>query len=510
MKGILGRKLGMTQIFDPETGGVTAVTVIEAGPCPVTHVRSEAADGYTAVQLAYEPVVDRKITKGELGHLKKAGTTAHRHLAEFRGDTELDRRRHGHRRGVRARRRDQGRRHVDRQGLRRHDQAAQLQARPRQPRLAQRARARLDRRLGDSVPRVPGTEDVGPHGRRARHPARARRPPGGRRAQPAARQGRRSGPEERHRRDQEHRLMAALKAECPRRLRRQERHARGGRLRRRAQEAHRARGRARGAERASRGHPWRQDPWARLRRPRQAVAPEGHRPGPPGHDPRPALHGRRRRVRAGHAQLRRQGEPQGAPRRARRRALEPRRQRDARARRRHGLRDAVDQAGQGARREVGQGDAARRRRARGRDRPDQVVPQPRPRARHRSVRARGRADRLGALGARQRGSARRSSKGRHREPRRRAHRPGRVREELLRSRRPQVHVQGAPGRPQDAGAPGRRAAVRRQGRERPHDQGAGEAEAPRRLQAASVPGWKKAIVQLHEGQTIEIFEGAQV
>jgi large subunit ribosomal protein L3 len=89
MKGILGRKLGMTQVFDPETGGVTAVTVIEAGPCPVTHVRSEATDGYNAVQLAFEPVDDRKLTKGELGHLKKAGTTAHRHLAEFRGDTEL-------------------------------------------------------------------------------------------------------------------------------------------------------------------------------------------------------------------------------------------------------------------------------------------------------------------------------------------------------------------------------------------------------------------------------------
>jgi len=89
MKGILGRKLGMTQIFDPETGGVTAVTVIQAGPCPVTHVRSEATDGYNAVQLAFEPVDDRKITKGELGHLKKAGTSAHRHLAEFRGDTEL-------------------------------------------------------------------------------------------------------------------------------------------------------------------------------------------------------------------------------------------------------------------------------------------------------------------------------------------------------------------------------------------------------------------------------------
>jgi large subunit ribosomal protein L3 len=89
MKGILGRKLGMTQVFDPETGGVTAVTVIEAGPCPVTHVRSESTDGYNAVQLAFEPVADRKITKGELGHLKKSGAAAHRHLAEFRGDTEL-------------------------------------------------------------------------------------------------------------------------------------------------------------------------------------------------------------------------------------------------------------------------------------------------------------------------------------------------------------------------------------------------------------------------------------
>ncbi len=89
MKGILGRKLGMTQIFDPETGGVTAVTVIQAGPCPVTHVRDESADGYAAVQLAYEPVPDRKITKGEIGHLKKSGAPAHRHLVEFRGETEL-------------------------------------------------------------------------------------------------------------------------------------------------------------------------------------------------------------------------------------------------------------------------------------------------------------------------------------------------------------------------------------------------------------------------------------
>jgi large subunit ribosomal protein L3 len=87
MKGIIGRKLGMSQIFDPESGVVTPVTVIEAGPCPVTQVRSVATDGYVAVQLAYEPVVDRKITKPEIGHLKKAGIGAHRHLVEFRGET---------------------------------------------------------------------------------------------------------------------------------------------------------------------------------------------------------------------------------------------------------------------------------------------------------------------------------------------------------------------------------------------------------------------------------------
>ena len=79
----------MTRIFDPESGVVTAVTVIQAGPCPVVQVKSEATDGYEAVQLAFEPVAERKITKPELGHLKKAGVDAHRHLAEFRGETGL-------------------------------------------------------------------------------------------------------------------------------------------------------------------------------------------------------------------------------------------------------------------------------------------------------------------------------------------------------------------------------------------------------------------------------------
>ena len=89
MKGIVGKKLGMTQIFDPETGGVTPVTVIEAGPCPVVVVRTEAQDGYDAVQLAYEPVAERKISKGEIGHLAKNGVEPHRHVREFRGPTEL-------------------------------------------------------------------------------------------------------------------------------------------------------------------------------------------------------------------------------------------------------------------------------------------------------------------------------------------------------------------------------------------------------------------------------------
>jgi large subunit ribosomal protein L3 len=84
-KGILGKKLGMTQIFDPETGAVTAVTVIEAGPCPVVQVKTSDVDGYDAVQLAFDPVAERKLTKGELGHLKKFGVGAYRRLVEFHG-----------------------------------------------------------------------------------------------------------------------------------------------------------------------------------------------------------------------------------------------------------------------------------------------------------------------------------------------------------------------------------------------------------------------------------------
>jgi large subunit ribosomal protein L3 len=85
VKGILGRKLGMTQLFDPETGRVTPVTVIEAGPCPVVRVKTVDSDGYDAVQLAFDAVDELKLTRPELGHLGHFGVGPHRTLVEFRG-----------------------------------------------------------------------------------------------------------------------------------------------------------------------------------------------------------------------------------------------------------------------------------------------------------------------------------------------------------------------------------------------------------------------------------------
>ena len=89
MKGILGKKLGMTQVFDPESGRMSAVTVIQAGPCPVVQVKTVDTDGYDSVQLAFEPVAERKLSKPEKGHLAKAGAAPHRHLVEMRGESGL-------------------------------------------------------------------------------------------------------------------------------------------------------------------------------------------------------------------------------------------------------------------------------------------------------------------------------------------------------------------------------------------------------------------------------------
>ncbi|MFA4927168.1 MAG: 50S ribosomal protein L3 [Patulibacter sp.] len=88
MAVILAKKLGMTQLF-LEDGRVERVTVLEAGPCPVTAKRTVERDGYNAVQLAYGATKEKHLSKPELGHLKKAGVGPFRHLVEFR-DAELD------------------------------------------------------------------------------------------------------------------------------------------------------------------------------------------------------------------------------------------------------------------------------------------------------------------------------------------------------------------------------------------------------------------------------------
>jgi large subunit ribosomal protein L3 len=85
MAAILAKKLGMTQRF-LDNGRVERVTVLEAGPCPVTAIRTVERDGYEAVQLAFGACKEKVLTKAELGHLKKADASAHRHVAEFRNE----------------------------------------------------------------------------------------------------------------------------------------------------------------------------------------------------------------------------------------------------------------------------------------------------------------------------------------------------------------------------------------------------------------------------------------
>ena len=149
MKGILGKKLGMTQLFDPETGSVTPVTVIEAGPCPVVTVRTEAEDGYEAVQLAFDAGRERKLSKAELGHLKQgrastrtgtSSSSAARPSSTSGETVTVETFEPGDKVKVAG--------IGDRQGLRGHDQAAQLQPRPdeRTARTTSASRARSARR----------------------------------------------------------------------------------------------------------------------------------------------------------------------------------------------------------------------------------------------------------------------------------------------------------------------------------------------------------------------------
>jgi large subunit ribosomal protein L3 len=84
-KGVLGEKLGMTQVFDDE-GRIVPVTVVQAGPCVVTRVRTPETDGYSAVQLGFGQIDPRKVNKPLTGHFEKAGVTPRRHLVELRTD----------------------------------------------------------------------------------------------------------------------------------------------------------------------------------------------------------------------------------------------------------------------------------------------------------------------------------------------------------------------------------------------------------------------------------------
>ncbi|MBR2353357.1 MAG: 50S ribosomal protein L3, partial [Clostridia bacterium] len=84
-KGIIGKKIGMTQIFD-EIGNVIPVTVIQAGPCVVAQKKTVESDGYNAVQLGFSDAKEKHLTKAEKGHFEKAGVAFRKHLKEFRLD----------------------------------------------------------------------------------------------------------------------------------------------------------------------------------------------------------------------------------------------------------------------------------------------------------------------------------------------------------------------------------------------------------------------------------------
>ncbi len=169
MSAILAKKLGMTQLFQ-EDGSVARVTVLQAGPCPVTAIRTPDRDGYEAVQLAFGQAKEKHLTKAELGHLKKVDAPPMRHVVEFRdeaGELQLGESVTVEAFEVGGAREDLGR--LQGQGLPGHDQAPQLRLRPEVARLAQQARAGLDRRLGLAGARDEGHPRPRADGQQARH-----------------------------------------------------------------------------------------------------------------------------------------------------------------------------------------------------------------------------------------------------------------------------------------------------------------------------------------------------
>ena len=173
MAAILAKKLGMTQVFQ-EDGRVARVTVLQAGPCPVTAIRTPERDGYEAVQLAFGA------GQGEASHQSRArasqegrrGADAPPGGVPRRGRGAAARR-DGDRRVLRGRRAREGRGDLQGQGLSGNDQAPQLRQRSEVPWLAQRARTRLDRSLRDALARVQGHSRPGADGQQAGRRRRA-------------------------------------------------------------------------------------------------------------------------------------------------------------------------------------------------------------------------------------------------------------------------------------------------------------------------------------------------
>ena len=174
VKGILGAKLGMTQVWD--NGKVVPVTVVQAGPCVVTQVRTADNDGYSAVQLAFGAINPRKVNKPRAGHFAKADVAPRRHMVELRttdaGEYSLGQEitaetfAAGQRIDVTGQ--HQG------QGLRRRHEAARLPRPEGQPRCrAQAPLAGLDRRLRDPGSRLQGRADGRPDGQGRATPRRA-------------------------------------------------------------------------------------------------------------------------------------------------------------------------------------------------------------------------------------------------------------------------------------------------------------------------------------------------
>ena len=299
---IVGEKVGMSQKWVDDR--IVPVTVLRVEPMRVVQVKTPERDGYSALQVTYGRRDAKRLTKPEAGHFAKASIDPGKRLR--RAAVGIRRRvpgRPGDRRRHR-RHRVEGRRHggQPRQGLRRDDEAAQLQGPGRQPRQPQAPPgARRDRLVRLPRPRVQGHADVRPDGQRAGHDAEPRGRGVRSGAQPAAPQGVGSRAQRRSRRRPQRRQEPGQGGADGRdhpqvvcRQGRRARRARRCRVRHPPQRGRDAPGRHGAAGRPAGRDAQHEDPQRSPRRRSQAVSPEGHGQRPPGVDELAAVHRRRR------------------------------------------------------------------------------------------------------------------------------------------------------------------------------------------------------------------------